>query len=270
MKPNRKLSLPVIAAVVVVVLIAVAFGAYKALSAPENNPVARGEQLSMTLGCFSCHGPAGTSGIPNAGSKFHNVPSWSAATVNKFVSNDQDIRDWILDGKRKRREEKPGGQPRRAFKRQPHALFMPAYRGRVSTGQLNDLVAYYKAVTEFGQRYNAQQRQGKEVAAAKGCFGCHGPLGMGVAEGDPGSFKGYIPGWAGSDYGDLVKSDAELRQWIMNGRSDRLMTNPVAKHFITGETIKMPPFKDELTPKDYDAIAAYIKGLREQDHHPGS
>jgi hypothetical protein len=79
---------------------------------------------------------------------------------------------------------------------------------------------------------------------------------------NPGSFKGYIPPWDGDDFTDLVRDDAELRQWIRDGVCERLRANPVAKRILESQAIAMPAYRDRVSDDDLRAIAAYVAWVR--------
>ena len=138
---------------------------------------------------------------------------------------------------------------------------MPGYEGLVSGRDLEDLVAYYKAVARFGPMPD-DAREGWRAAARTGCFGCHGPGGL-VGSANPRSFKGYIPPWRGADYRELVKSNAELREWIERGRIERFESNALARWFLGRQIIDMPAYKDVLTDTEMDAIITYIEWLQD-------
>lgn len=139
---------------------------------------------------------------------------------------------------------------------------MPAFRGKLSAREVGALVAYVRTVGSMRvPDPGTPEAEGFDVAFASGCFGCHGDAGMGGI-GNPGSFKGYIPGWRGADYGELVASDAELREWIEYGGIPRLSEHSIAKHFVRGQIIKMPRFKDRLTPEKIEKLMAYVKWVR--------
>ena len=98
------------------------------------------------------------------------------------------------------------------------------------------------------------------MALASGCFACHGDLGIGGLP-NPGSLKGYIPGFGGEDYTELVRNPDELRGWIADGGIPRLRNDPLASYFIERQIIQMPAYKDRLKPEEIDALVAYVQWL---------
>ena len=108
---------------------------------------------------------------------------------------------------------------------------MPAWRGRLSPAEVDQLVAYVKAVSDFDPVPDAVA-EGRDAAARLGCFACHGPQGR-FDTPNPGSLKGYVPSWSGADFPELARDDAEIREWIRDGSPRRLRDNPVAAFFMT-------------------------------------
>jgi hypothetical protein len=74
---------------------------------------------------------------------------------------------------------------------------------------------------------------------------------------------GYVPAWDGRDFPELVRDDAELREWILDGAPDRLLENPLARRFLDRQVLKMPAYRGRVEPFEVEAIAAYIRWLRE-------
>jgi mono/diheme cytochrome c family protein len=145
------------------------------------------------------------------------------------------------------------------------AIRMPAWRGRLSEAQVDDLVTYVRAVAGADVPENAVARQGQAVAERLGCFRCHGPGGRGAGR-NPGSLKGYIPPWDGPDFAELVANEGELREWILIGRPQRLQKNPLARFFLDRQVIRMPAFRGHLTGEELQALEAYIGWLRGDGH----
>ena len=248
----------VIGGIAILLLVAGVLGTAHYVRRPRLTPALRGYDVATKLGCFACHGPGATGGVPNPGSDEEQTPAWDGGTAMMYVQNEQEIREWILDGHPKRLEEKQEHSHHSA-----QLLEMPAYKDVISGKDLEDLVAYYKAVAAF-ETLPSKAGEGYAVAARLGCFGCHGPGGRTGAR-NPASFKGYIPPWQGDDYADLVKSDDELRQWILEGKIDRFESNPLARHFTKRQIIKMPAYGDVINEEELDALITYIHGLQEDN-----
>lgn len=286
----------ILAGTILVIPAVVALTVFSYVRRPRLTPALRGAQLAERFGCFACHGPAGTGGVPNPGSDEREVPAWDGGTSMMYVKNEGEIREWILYGHPERLEgeheqdaerqqlapDDPGGahthdggashtQDEQVSSQTAEAsavtsassppLEMPAFEGVLSTHQVNDLVAYYKAVALF-EKPPPQAREGRRIAARLGCFGCHGPGGR-VGSNNPRSFKGYIPPWQGKDYAELVKSDEELRQWILEGRIDRFEDNPLAGYFTKRQIIQMPAYRNLLNDEELEAVLAYIRWIQE-------
>lgn len=222
----------------------------------EETQARRGYAVALEAGCFSCHGPDGRGGVSNPGSKDGTVPAFVGGEPMMWVDSEQELREYILDGAPKRKRDRP----RYAKQLEQQLLNMPAYRGYLSAADVDDLVAYIRAVSGLVSPSDDLALQGQDVAYRFGCFDCHGPMGAGGV-GNPGSLKGYIPGWWGKDYQDLVRSDDELREWIMGGRLQRLDENPIARRFTEGQRIQMPPYKNVLDDAQLRALMAYVKWI---------
>jgi mono/diheme cytochrome c family protein len=238
----------------ILILVLAAFFVVDRIRTPRPSAAQRGHALAQELGCHGCHGPGGTGGVPNPGSDEKEVPAWDGGTAMMYVESEEEIREWILDGAPQRLRESSPEPDRGPF---DLPLSMPSYREVVSDAELEDLVAYYKAVSNYGNMPDSA-RAGYRVARRLGCFGCHGPAGL-VGQRNPGSFKGYIPPWHGRDFGDLVRDDDELRGWILDGGIGRLEDNAIARFFTNRQKIQMPAYRDALAEGDLDALVAYIR-----------
>jgi mono/diheme cytochrome c family protein len=167
------------------------------------------------------------------------------------------LREWILDGMPRRVRQDP--ESRTAL--EAAAIRMPAWRGRLSRAQVDDLVAYVRALAVADVPENVIARNGHAVAERLGCFRCHGPGGRGAGS-NPNSLKGYIPPWDGQDFAELVVDKGELREWILSGRPRRLEANPLARFFLNRQAIRMPAFRGQVTEEELQALEAYIGWLR--------
>lgn len=177
-----------------------------------------------------------------------------------YVRDESEIAEWILDGAPKRLRESTNYQR----ERKERLVNMPAYRGVIKDDELRDLVAYWKAVAEWQMPPDdPQAAKGYQVAKQSGCFACHGAGGRGSPP-NPGSFKGYIPAWGSADFTELVRDEAELEQWILDGVSERFRKNPAAQFFLRRAPIKMPAYRGYLNRDEVEALKAYIHWLRQR------
>jgi mono/diheme cytochrome c family protein len=222
----------------------------------ERDPIRHGREVAATMGCFSCHGPSGMGGVPNPGSEFETVPGFREQTPMMFVHDDDDIREYILDGA-------PAAKRQRESYRKDiaaQAIRMPAFRGWMNGEEVEALVAYIRASSGLLLPDDPQLARGEELMRKNGCFGCHGEMGSGGLP-NPGSFKGYVPGFIGPDFADLVRNDEELKTWIREGNIPRLTNHPIASRYLAGQRIQMPAYKTFLSDWDVDAVAAYVRWL---------
>lgn len=255
--------------VIPIVVAAVVLGALYYMRRPQPTPAMRGYALAGELGCFACHGPGGTGGVPNPLSDDKLIPAWDGGTAMMYVQSEDEIREWILFGHPKRLEEEEHeehahhGDSLETDQLTPPTLpvEMPAFEGLISERELEDLVAYFKSVAVFHPLPPGAAR-GYQVAKEAGCFGCHGPGGR-VGMKNPGSFKGYIPPWNGPDFGELVRNDDELRAWIRDGTIERFQEHPLARVFLERQVIRMPAYRDVLNDRDVEAIVTYINWIRQ-------
>lgn len=231
--------------------------------APEQTPAERGHRLALELGCFACHGPGGIGGTANPGSQEGEVPAFVEQTQMMYVKTTDDLREYVLDGAPKRRRDDPDYVQRM----EAAGLRMPAYRPFVTTAQVDDLVAYLRATS--GQILPDDQRaaRGAELAVELDCAACHGPMGAGGVP-NPGSFKGYVPGFWGEDYDELVQSDEELRQWIADGEIPRIAEHPIGGVFFRRQATKMPAYGRFVPAEDVAALAAWVRWIRAGSWRP--
>lgn len=258
---------------------------------PSSTPVMRGYYLAQEMGCFACHGPGGVIGASNPGALWGATPPFKAGgPIMSFVQSDEEIREWILYGAPRRlwkngnkpSERRNGNNSRNENNNSSGKgrdeddsgwdntqgvgglIQMPAFAGLLSENELNDLVSYVKTIMDTPKPRPPLAERGRRIAADMGCFGCHGQGGRGGVS-NPGSFKGYIPPWDGTDFAELVENEEELRQWILEGKVDRFEENPLATYFTHGQAIQMPAFEDVLQDGELEAIIAYIDWLRSDD-----
>jgi mono/diheme cytochrome c family protein len=224
----------------------------------EETPAARGHGLAERLGCFACHGAGGAGGVANPGSQEGEVPAFVEQTQMMYVTSSDELREYVLDGMPKRRRD----EPEYVAQMQKAALQMPAYRPFVTASEVEDLVAYLRATSgQILPKGDAAAFRGAELAIEYECFACHGPLGAGGVA-NPGSFKGYVPGFWASDFDDLVRDDGELREWLADGKIERIAEHPIGGWFFRRQALKMPAYGKILSAEQLDALAAYVRWIR--------
>ena len=268
-----------------------------AVAPAEISAPARGRLLAESLGCFSCHGPGGVGGVPDPGST-DPVPAFTGGVPWEFADNTDELRNWILwgdakgkksagldrargttlamvvpilaHGSKKHEDATPtsattataAATPQPDAHAHEHAgvMKMPPFRNHVTDAQADDLVAYVVALSPKEPPPDEAVRRGLEIARRNGCFACHGPMGSGGIS-NPGSFKGYIPGFSGTDLRELAKDRAEVEAWIRDGNITRLSRNPAAAFFLDRQPIKMPPFEKQLRETEIDDLVAAVEWI---------
>ena len=219
--------------------------------------VQRGSEVAAQRGCFTCHGPGGSAGVPNPGHVMGDVPSFTGGLITMYANDESEIREWILDGMPRRLRD----DPEQMALRRDATIRMPAWRGIIEGRDLDDLVAYVKAVSDFERPQDANADEGRQVAQRTGCFHCHGPQGRGSML-NVRAFKGYIPAWDGADFPELARDDLEIRAWILDGGTRRTYANPAARWFLERQPIKMPAYRGRLTEEEVARVIDYIHWLR--------
>lgn len=225
----------------------------RALLRPERSRPLRGRDVAARAGCFGCHGAEGRGGVANPGSERETIPGFTGMTLMMYVHDEAEIRQYILDG----RPDRLAGDPDYRAALDAQAIRMPAYRDALSHDEVELLVAFVRTVSGMVEPADATARHGLEVARRLGCFGCHGELGMG-GRGNPGSLKGYVPGFMGADFRELVHDDGELRAWIARGAIPRIAEHPIGGWFFHRQRIRMPAFARFLGDGDADALVALL------------
>jgi mono/diheme cytochrome c family protein len=245
---------------VVLALALLLLGALPALRAwswwRESNPIRRGQVVAARIGCFTCHGPRGTHGLLDPGSQ-QEIPIWTGGVPMMYVDGPDEIREYILDGLSRRRKASVSARA----EWDKAAIRMPPFRGVLSRHEVDDLTAYVMAASHLRPVDDERAARGLALVLQYRCESCHGPTGAGGVR-NPGSFKGYIPGWLGADFAELVRDDGELRGWILDGGIERLEGDRLARYFLTRQRLQMPVYRAALSAEQADAIIFYIRWLR--------
>jgi mono/diheme cytochrome c family protein len=217
-------------------------------------PVQRGFGAAQRHGCFNCHGPGGLLGFEGEAA-VGGVPALGGEAQAR-VPSDAEMREWILDGGPSR-----GRAATEAMGEGESLLRMPAFRGRLTSREVDHIVAYIRAIADAEFPAEGRARDGHAAAARLGCFQCHGPGGRGDPP-NPGSLKGYVPSWSGVDFAELCRDEAETRAWILDGAPARLRAHPVARYFLERQVIRMPAYRGRIADGEVEAILAYVRWLR--------
>jgi mono/diheme cytochrome c family protein len=222
---------------------------------PKLTAVERGRRLAEANGCFACHGPEGTRGTENPGREDGAVPSYGSLMM--YADSPEEVREWIATGTTLQRMKSETWKEQR----DKGALKMPAFGGRLSKQEIDDLVAFVRAVASDPAPEDSLALAGRDRAGELVCVGCHGEGGR-YARRNPGSLKGYVPPWDGDDFPELVKNEAEFREWVEHGVSRRFEKNRLARFFLDRAPLRMPAYEGKLEPGDLEALWAYITWLR--------
>jgi mono/diheme cytochrome c family protein len=245
-----------LAVALVVGLVVIAGWGAALLLRPRLTAAERGRRLAERTGCFACHGPGGIRGVSNPGRSDETVPTYEG-DVMMYAKTAGEIHQWIRDGVTERRAH---SRTWRA-KRDSGALRMPAFAGRLSERDIDDLVAYVMAMSGMPEPEDSLAASGLGRIESLGCVGCHGAGGR-LAQRNPGSFKGYVPSWDGDDFPELVRDSTEFAEWVSHGVSRRFERDRLARFFLRRAVLEMPAYERHLVPGDLEALWAYVQWLR--------
>ena len=162
-----------------------------------------------------------------------------------YVQDNEEIRDYILNGSAGRHDHgSSSGKENGAS-----AIIMPGFQEELNGTDLEDLVAAFRASSGMSvPAADTPARRGYDLALEWKCFSCHGVAASGGLP-NPRSFTGFIPGWYGPDFDDLVRSRREFDSWILEGGISRLEQNTVAAYFMRRQKIIMPKYMKALVVK---------------------
>ncbi len=228
---------------------------------PQSHPAAEGRLIADRLGCLACHGADANGGFENlkeGGAE--EVPALAGGEMMMWATSEEDLREWILHGHALDQEPDYDPSGYSAGYDSGRAVVMPAFEAHVTDRELDLLIEWLRAISGLQFPDDAVVAAGLDLAHEVGCFSCHGPMGTGGVS-NPASLKGYVPGFFGEDYAELVTSDLELREWIENGISDRFTKNPVARTIIGRQALKMPAYAQHMTEAQIDSLVALVGWL---------
>jgi len=121
------------------------------------------------------------------------------------------------------------------------------------------VVGYGALQTWRSKNVSAVQR-GWRVAESKGCFSCHGPGGrQGMP--DPGHGLGDVPDWLPGQMTMYASTEADLREWILDGMPKAVRDDPKQAQLRDKAVILMPAWRGLLTDRELGDLVAYIKAV---------
>jgi mono/diheme cytochrome c family protein len=201
--------------------------------APVSQEVAVGARAFNQFACAQCHGPRGD------GSISPDVPGLQSVAS---TLTSQQLTQIIEHGA--------------GVSSDPSKPYMPVWKGVVSKGQIDALVAYIKAgfpVVPGTAVATVPADQGDVVAGmvlydSFGCVNCHGPNGLGGVP-NPASPDGTIPPLVGADFHEEF--------------DDQAMADVIRSGSVLGKApiVSMPHWGGILTDAEVNQLVAYIDSL---------
>jgi len=119
------------------------------------------------------------------------------------------------------------------------------------------------AAGAFALRFNRRAEttpvlRGEQIARAQGCFACHGPEGRGGVA-DPGARSGLVPGWDGPTVATYALNEAEVTEWILDGKPVRLKdADPNAGR---KPLLPMPAYRGKLSAAELADLLSYFRAV---------
>ena len=105
--------------------------------------------------------------------------------------------------------------------------------------------------------------RGQRLAAQLGCFACHGPGGGGNTK-NPGSEEGTVPAFTERTQMMYVKTDDDLREYVLDGAPRRKRDDPDYRAKIEATAIRMPAYRSFVSAADVDDLVAYLRAASGQ------
>jgi mono/diheme cytochrome c family protein len=238
---------------------------------PEYSPVSRGAKLVDTAGCLACHGRGD-------GEKRFNLrlraDKWAPKNNPTFwdgeITKVDRLVEWIANGVVADEVDKH----KKLF------IQMPAYKDRLKPDEIEAIAAWILAEgLKITQGTGPEAKPvtlpastplspdqllvtGDRLSRRFGCYQCHGELGQGGGP-NPGSFKGYIPGFYGRDFLKLTANGDrnEVLHWIDHGRGlaiERGLLGSLAQKYLSRQATPMPAYREQLTAPEKELLADYL------------
>lgn len=226
----------------------------------ESNPILRGRVLAEQQGCTTCHWSYSQGEIPNPGSRWGSVPRFAAGNARMYAKDRNEIEEFIRFGA----PQSWLHDPKVAERLNRQHLRMPAFDASLTDTEIKDLVAFAAAVERvdlIDPAPGEAMAEARDLARERGCTACHGIEGSGGLP-NPGSLGGFVPGFLGGNFPDMVRDNAEFRKWVADGTSPRLERNPVIRFFWRRQKISMPSYREQLSEPQIDQLWEWIQAMR--------
>lgn len=233
------------------------FALRRLLWAREDNRLLRGRTLAREMGCDQCHRPYRGEEIPNPGSRWGSVPRFEAGNWTMYGESIRELEEFIRFGAPRSWLEDPDVMARLESQR----IRMPAYGDRLGDEEIADLTVWASAVEGVDRPGGESIEAGRALARREGCLSCHGLEGAGGLP-NPGSIGGFVPGFVGRNFEDLVEGREEFEEWIRTGTLARLEANPVITWFWRRQALSMPAYGDSLSDEEIDRLWAWVRAVR--------
>ena len=168
---------------------------------PISAQAAEGMRVCSRMGCFGCHSDGGRGGPANPKSFKGYIPPWDGEDFAEIVENEEELREWILDGTTIRFSENLLA----TYFLRTQVIKMPAYRGLLTKGEVDDIVAYVHWLRDDektirndwveppARSFASQVKRGEWLYRRLGCVRCHGKEGRGGVP-NPNAKGGTVPG----------------------------------------------------------------------------
>src|SRR5213594_227304 len=98
--------------------------------------------------------------------------------------------------------------------------------------------------------------RGRRLAAGLGCFACHGPMGTGGTR-NPGSEEGTVPAFTERTQMMYVKSDEDLREYVLDGAPRRKREDPAYRAKMEAAALHMPAYRAFVTATQVEDLIAF-------------
>ena len=226
----------------------------------EQNAYLRGRLIAEEQGCFNCHLAERPKEIPNPGSRWGTVPRFFSGNAMMYAPDREGIVEFIRYGAPRHWLDNPEIRQRLGEQR----IRMPAYAQVLSEAEIDDLATYITGIekVDLAGEQDPAIRAGRSLARENGCIACHGYEGAGGLP-NPGSLGGFIPGFLGRNFTDMVASEEEFHEWIRTGRLERLERNPVVRFFWDRQRMSMPAYGEELTDEEIGQLWKWVQAVRQ-------